>query len=199
MKKNPVIISYAGANLSSLQFAIERIGYDVCISSSHKKIKGASHLFLPGVGEAGDAMNKIKDSSLKEILLKASQPTLGICLGMQLLFSESEEGNTKCLNIINGRATKFENNNHMPVPHMGWNLIKNISKSIITKNINGEQYGYFVHSYLLPQCESTVSTTNYGITFSSIVEKNNFFGTQFHPERSSSYGEKILKNFMEIN
>ncbi len=199
MKKNPIIIAYAGANLSSLQFALKRVGYDVSITSSHNKIRNASHIFLPGVGAAASAMGKIKDNFLIDILVNAKQPTLGICLGMQLLFTSSDEGSAECLDIINGNAQIFEANKNMPVPHMGWNKIKCISESRITKNINDKEFAYFVHSYSLPECQYTIATTDYGKTFSSIVEKDNFFGTQFHPERSSDFGEIILKNFLDID
>ena len=129
MKKNPIIIAYAGANLSSLQFALKRVGYDVSITSSHNKIRNASHIFLPGVGAAASAMGKIKDNFLIDTLVNAKQPTLGICLGMQLLFTSSDEGSAECLDIINGNAQIFEANKNMPVPHMGWNKIKCISES----------------------------------------------------------------------
>lgn len=196
---NLVIIDTNCANLTSVKFAIERLGINPIISDNAHTILSADKLILPGVGTADFAMNEIKNKNLIEVIRQVKKPLLGICLGMQLLGSDSEEGKDnkiQTLNIINTPTQKL--NTHLPLPHMGWNQL-----SILDKNhplfygIDEGEFVYFVHSYRMPVGDNTLATCEYGEKFSAIIGKDNFFGMQFHPEKSGKVGEKLLKNFVE--
>jgi glutamine amidotransferase len=182
-----VIVANGGANIASLRFALERLHVTSCVSAEPQRIRAATHVILPGVGAAADAMLRLKDARLDEVLPALRQPVLGICLGMQLLFESSDEGPTRCLGIIPGRAARIAEAPGHPVPHMGWNTI------------GTNDHAYFVHSYALPVSRATVASTSYGAPFSACVEWRNFFGAQFHPERSASVGARVLQNFLAIH
>ncbi len=196
---NLVIIDTGCANLSSVAFAFERLGAQGVISSDPKVIKTADRVILPGVGSAPFAMAQINERGLVPVVRGLSQPVLGICLGMQLLFQTLEEGAeiTQGFGLIDGDVKTLETQN-LPSPHMGWNTLKIVKDDPIARGLGEEDYAYFVHSYAVPVNEATLVSAEYGSPFSAIVRKNNFWGCQFHPERSSATGAKILKNFLEI-
>lgn len=196
---NLVIIDTGCANLSSVAFAFERLGTQGVISSDPKVIETADRVILPGVGSAPFAMAQINERGLVPVVRGLSQPVLGICLGMQLLFQTLEEGAeiTQGFGLIDGDVKTLETQN-LPSPHMGWNTLKIVKDDPITGGLGEEDYAYFVHSYAVPVNEATLVSAEYGSPFSAIVRKNNFWGCQFHPERSSATGAKILKNFLEI-
>ncbi len=193
------IIDSGGANIASIQFAFERLGVSAELSDDADTIKKSSHIILPGVGSAGSAMKRLKDLSLIEVIRSLTQPVLGICLGMQLLFDFSEEDNIECLGLISGKVLKISSNDKkLIVPHMGWNSLNITDCKWIMKNVPHLSYAYFIHSYAAPVGKSTSVMTCYGENFSAAVRQNNFYGTQFHPERSSVIGSLILKNFLEL-
>lgn len=196
MSPCPVIIATGGANLSSLRFALGRLGVEPVVTEDPKLIKLASHVILPGVGAASDAMSRLKAAKLIHVIRELKQPVLGICLGLQLLYSGSEEDNAVCLNIIPGHASRFSETPSLPVPQMGWNSLTSIKNIPLMQGVKEGDYVYFIHSYALPINEYTCATTNYGTKFSAVVQHNNFYATQFHPERSSRVGSLILANFL---
>lgn len=191
-----VIVDTGCANLSSVNFALQRLGIDAVISSQAKTIKSAKRVILPGVGAAGFAMDNLKKLALVDTITSLSQPVLGICLGMQILFTKSEEGPSSCLDVIPADIEKMQVKN-LPLPHMGWNQLRQVHNSPLLKNVEQNSYVYFVHSYAAPPREYTLAQANYGQPFSAMVQKDNFFGCQFHPERSGKVGAQILKNFCE--
>ena len=192
---NIVIIDYGAGNIKSIQFAFERLGYIAILSSDPEVIQKADRVIFPGVGEASNAMEKLKNSGLDALIPKLKQPVLGICLGMQLLCKHSEENDTKGLGVFDLEVRKFENN--LKVPQMGWNTIYNL-KSELFNGLKEEEYMYLVHSYYAELNDNAIATTNYGLEYATALQKNNFYGVQFHPEKSSVFGEKILKNFIEL-
>ncbi len=196
--RDVVIVANGGANLASLQFALERLAVASVVSADPLRIGAASHVILPGVGAAADAMTRLRQDGLHELIPRLRQPVLGICLGMQLLFEGSEEGRTTCLGIIPGRAERFAEAPGRPVPHIGWNTLDRVRESALTSGLSGADYAYFVHSYALPLGDWTVASTHYGTSFSSCVEWRNFYGTQFHPERSAAVGARLLDNFLSL-
>lgn len=189
------IIKYNAGNIRSVDFALRRLGYDPVITGDHDLIRSADKVIFPGVGEAGTTMKYLKEHRLDQIIRNLQQPVFGICLGLQLLCSLSEEGNTECIGIFSETVRKFEAKNK--VPHMGWNTINHTRGRSLYRELN-RQYVYFVHSYYAPVCEFTAAVTDYIQPFSSALEKDNFFATQFHPEKSGSIGEKILRKFLEL-
>jgi imidazole glycerol-phosphate synthase subunit HisH len=193
-----VIIASGGANLASLQFALQRIGTSSAVSASARKIRAASHIILPGVGAAADAMARLRQNNLDSLIPSLEQPVLGICLGMQLLFEASEEGAAQCLGIIPGRAVRFPRQPGHPVPHMGWNTLSIERPNPLLQGVPNEAYAYFVHSYALQLGPATIASTMYGQPFSACVQWRNFFGAQFHPERSSQVGARLLQNFLAL-
>lgn len=194
-----VIVANGGANIASLQFALERLSVPSALSADPERIRKASHVILPGVGAAADAMRRLRHEHLHEVLPTLRQPVLGICLGMQLLFEASDEGQTQCLGIIPGRALRFAGAPARPVPHMGWNTLNIERECALLRGLGPQDYAYFVHSYALPVSEVTVASTQYGESFSACVQWNNFFGAQFHPERSAAVGARLLRNFLAIH
>ena len=195
---NVVIVAGGGANIASLQFALERLNVPSVVSGDPDAIGAASHVILPGVGAAANAMARLRRDGLHDVIPKLRQPVLGICLGMQLLFESSDEGDTRCLGIIPGRATRFTEAPGRPVPHIGWNTVEIGRDSPLLASMSGGDYAYFVHSYALPVTHATVASTQYGAPFTACVEWGNFFGAQFHPERSAAVGARILQNFLAI-
>jgi len=198
MKRDLVMIGCCGANLASLQFAFSRLGCEIDVSDEPERLAQASHVVLPGVGAAKDAMQRLRRMGLSEVLPTLEVPVLGICLGMQLLFRRSDEEDAECLGIIDAEVERFPDEENLPIPEMGWNQIAFGEASALTNGIASGSYAYFVHSYVAPLGVYTRSVTEYGRSFSSIVEQGNFFGTQFHPERSSVTGARILENFLRI-
>ena len=188
-----VIINYGAGNIQSIKFAIERLGFKAVLSNNPDEIKAADKIIFPGVGEASSAMKMLSESGLNVLIPTLKQPVLGICLGMQLMCNKSEEGNTKGMGIFDVDVIIFTSK--VKVPQMGWNNIYNI-KSDLFKGVAENEYMYLVHSFYAPLCAETIATTNYEIEYSSALKNENFFGTQFHPEKSGDMGEKILKNFL---
>ena len=190
-----VIINYGAGNIQSIMFAIERLGYKAVLSNNPDEIKAADKVIFPGVGEASYAMKMLRESGLDALIPTLKQPVFGICLGMQLMCKHSEEGDTKGLGIFDVDVVKFSSK--VKVPQMGWNTIYNL-KSDLFKGIAENEYMYLVHSYYAPLCAETIATTNYEMEYSSALENDNFYGTQFHPEKSGDIGEKILENFLKL-
>ena len=198
MRKSPVIIATGGANLASLKLALGRLGADVPVTEDPEEIRNATHVILPGVGAARDAMTRLNESGLDRIIPTLKQPVLGICLGMQLLFTSSDEDNTPCLGIVTGVAHKFKAMPELPVPQMGWNQLEILAPSRLLASIGSGEYAYFLHSYALPVGPYTRAAADYGGAFSAVIEHGNFFGAQFHPERSAKLGARLLRNFLEL-
>jgi glutamine amidotransferase len=194
-----VIIDSGGANLASLQFAFERLGEPAEVTSNPARIRAAARVILPGVGSAGDAMTRLRGKGLADLLPSLTQPVLGICLGMQLLFTRSEEGNTDCLGVVPDTVRKLQSSVGLPVPHMGWNQLSPVREDPLLEGISSHDYVYFVHSFAAPVSGVTLASTEYGTSLSAIVRHGNFWGTQFHPERSASVGARVLANFLRID
>jgi glutamine amidotransferase len=189
------IIKYNAGNISSIQNALIKLGYDSIITDNPHEILNADKVILPGVGEASSAMKHLKEKGLDNTIRSLTQPILGICLGQQLMCKYSEEGNTDCIGIFDADVKLFPSDEI--VPHMGWNNFSEI-KGTLMKNINLTDDVYFVHSYYAEINEDTTATCNYILPFSAVMQKNNFYATQFHPEKSAIIGEQILKNFLEL-
>jgi glutamine amidotransferase len=198
MSVDPVMVGCCGANLASLQFAFERLGRPIEVTDDPARLERASHVVLPGVGAARDAMARLREHGLIETLRGLEAPVLGICLGMQLLFRHSSEEDTDCLGVIDARVERLPGTAELPIPEMGWNQLMFERESALTLGLPSGSFAYFVHSYAAPLGPFTRATTEYGRPFSSIVEQGNFLGTQFHPERSSLAGQIILKNFLSL-
>jgi glutamine amidotransferase len=194
-----VIIDSGGANLASLQFAFERLGETAQVTADPTQIKSAARVILPGVGSASDAMTRLRNKGLADLLPSLTQPVLGICLGMQLLFERSEEGNTECLGIIPETVRRLESAQGRPVPHMGWNQLSALRADPLLEGLSDEDYVYFVHSFAVPVSAVTLASAEYGESLSAIVRHLNFWGTQFHPERSASAGARVLANFLKLD
>jgi len=197
-----VIIDNGGANIASLRFALERLGASSHLTADPAELSEARRVILPGVGAAADAMARLRALGLVDLLPRLTQPVLGICLGMQLLFASSEEGDdgedTECLGLIDERVARFPDRAGFPVPHMGWNQLRRESKSPLLDGIADGEYVYFVHSYAAPIGPWTLAASDYGAEFSAAVRRGNFHGVQFHPERSAATGSRVLANFLEL-
>jgi imidazole glycerol-phosphate synthase subunit HisH len=194
-----VIVANGGANIASLQFALQRLEVASAVSADAAEIRAASHVILPGVGAAADAMSRLRRNGLDALIPTLQQPVLGICLGMQLLCEASQEGDARCLGIIPGRAARLAEAHDRPVPHMGWNTIEIRRPCALLEGLADGDYAYFVHSYALDLSPATVASTGYGAPFSACVQWRNFYGAQFHPERSAAVGARLLQNFLAIN
>jgi glutamine amidotransferase len=195
-----VIIDSGGANIASLRAALSRLGTDSIVTTDHGVIRNAPRVFLPGVGSAQDAMSRLRISGLADLIPTLKQPLLGICLGMQILFERSEEGQTSTLGVIPGSVDRLRSAPGLPVPHMGWNQL--VPSSIVDPLLDGVSsldYVYFVHGFAAPAGPFTVATTDYGGNFTSVARRDNFCGTQFHPERSGVVGARILANFLKAS
>jgi glutamine amidotransferase len=193
-----VIIDSGGANLASLQFAFERLGAKTRVSADAAEIRSAPRVILPGVGSAADAMARLHNNHLAALLPSLTQPVLGICLGMQLLFERSEEGETDCLGILPDSVRRLQPMEGRPVPHMGWNQLSPVRQDPLLDGIAPNDYVYFVHSFAVPVSDVTLASADYGVTLSAIVRRGNFWGTQFHPERSAAVGARVLANFLKL-
>ena len=189
------IIDYGAGNVQSVLFALERLGFKGIVTNDWNTIKNADKVIFPGVGEASSAMNTLVDSGLDVLIPTLKQPVLGICLGMQLMCKHSEEGNTNGLGIFDVNVVKFSND--VKVPQMGWNTIYNLNSPLFS-GIKEDEFMYLVHSYYAPLSENTIATTNYELEYSTSLQRDNFFGVQFHPEKSGIFGEQILKNFLNL-
>jgi imidazole glycerol-phosphate synthase subunit HisH len=192
------IIDSGGANIASLQFAVERLGIASDLTTDPQKLLDATHVILPGVGAAADCMARLQSAGIVDTIRSLRQPVLGICVGMQLLFESSEEGEVPCIGLLPGRVRRFENRDGMPVPHMGWNQLELRRESPLLEDISNGDYVYFVHSYAAPTSVDTVASTSYGSSFSAIVQRGNIYGAQFHPERSAKVGSLLLRNFVRM-
>ena len=193
-----VIIQYNAGNIQSVLYALERIGAEAIVTDNQETIMAADKVIFPGVGEASTAMNYLKERNLDQVIQSLKQPLLGICLGMQLMCSFSEENNTNCLGIFNEQVKQFiPTEQSLKVPQMGWNTIHHM-KSDLFKGVTEESYAYFVHGYYASVGEHTIAQTNYILDYSSALHKDNFYGVQFHPEKSAAVGEQIIQNFLNI-
>lgn len=190
-----VIINYGAGNIQSIKFAIKRLGFEAVLSDNEAEIRNADKVIFPGVGEASSAMEKLRATGLDKVIPTLTQPVLGICLGMQLMCNHCEEGNTQGLNIFDVDVVKFDGNEK--VPQIGWNQIESL-KSDLFKGISENEYMYLVHSFYVPLTNEAIATTNYGIKYASALQEKNFYGVQFHPEKSSKAGAQILQNFLEL-
>jgi glutamine amidotransferase len=191
-----VIIDNGGANTASLQFALERLQCEAQVSADPDRIQAATHVILPGVGAAADSMQRLRERRLDRLLPSLTQPVLGICLGMQLLYEASEEGDTRCLGVIRGTARRLATAPGRPVPHMGWNTLSVHRETPLLRGLRSGMRAYFVHSYAVPVGNETIASSDYGEPFSAVVAWRNWFGTQFHPERSGPIGAELLCNFL---
>jgi glutamine amidotransferase len=189
------IIKYNAGNIRSVQNALDRLGYESVITDDPETIRSAEKVIFPGVGEAGSAMRYLKEKNLDILIRSLKQPVLGICLGLQLMCSESEEGNTKCLDIFPNKVRRFQGD--AIIPHMGWNEFERVGGKLM-EGIRHEENVYFVHSYFAELGENTTAICNYIQPFSAVIEKDNFYAAQFHPEKSSGIGERILTNFLRL-
>ena len=187
------IIDYGAGNTQSVKYALKRLGCEGVLTSDKEVISSSDKVIFPGVGQASSAMSKLKLKGLDVLIPNLKQPVLGICLGMQLMCGFSEEGNTDCLKIFDSNVKRFKSS--LKVPQIGWNTVFDLKTSLFD-SINENEYMYLVHSYYVPLLTTTVATTNYGINYSTAIKKNNFIGVQFHPEKSGSQGELVLKNFI---
>lgn len=193
-----VIIKYNAGNIRSVDFALKRLGVSPEITDDIQKIKAADKVIFPGVGEAELTMKYLRKHSLDKLILSLHQPFLGICLGMQLMCKYSEEGDVDCLGIFDLNVKRFVSVQHCDkVPHMGWNQIDDL-KGNLFRQVNAGEFVYFVHSYYVPVCPYTIAKSHYINHFSAAIQKDNYYATQFHPEKSGTIGERILKNFLEL-
>ena len=192
---NVAIIDYDAGNVQSLKFALDKLGVNSILTKDIELISKSDKVIFPGQGAAKNAMNKLHINDLVDLIPKLKQPVLGICLGMQLLFEKTEEGNVKGLGIIKGYVKKFSEK--VKVPQMGWNTLENLESKLFN-NINEGEYMYLVHSYYVPIVPETIGISEYDLKYSIAVKKNNFYGVQFHPEKSSFSGNKLLNNFLKL-
>ncbi len=189
------IIKYNAGNIRSVYFALERLGIEATITDDQEQIRASEKVIFPGVGEASTTMKYLKERKLDILLRELTQPVLGICLGLQLMCAHSDEGDTDCIGIFGLKVKKFEKK--MKVPHMGWNSLQQVRGKLISPDLEG-RFVYFVHSYYAALGENTSAIAEYINPFSAAIERDNFYATQFHPEKSGPVGEKILKNFLKL-
>jgi len=191
------IVDYGAGNVASVANALVSLGQEFRITSSASEINGAEKIIFPGVGQASFAMNQLASRNLINVLQRTKKPLLGICLGMQLLCEFSEEGNTDCLAIFPGKIKQFDPNK-TKVPHIGWNTVRKVSPSPLFDGIRNDEFFYFANSFYLPKSKWTTAATENSVNFTAVIEKDNFHGVQFHPEKSSSAGLQLLKNFINL-
>lgn len=194
---NIVIVKYNAGNIQSVLYALERIGIAAEVSDDKEKIQQADKVIFPGVGEASTAMNYLRERNIDQLLISLKQPVLGICLGMQLMCSSSEEGDTTCMGIFEEKVKRFNKVDDFKVPQIGWNDIYNL-KTPLFNGIPEHSYVYLVHSYYASLGEHTIATTDYISPYSTALHRDNFYGVQFHPEKSAEVGSRLLKNFIEL-
>ena len=191
------IIDYKMGNLRSVENAFKRLGAEFCVTADPDIIRAADRVLLPGVGNAAEAMQNLRDASLVDVIRSLRRPVLGICVGMQVMCRHSEEGDVECLNIFDSHVKRFTPAPDLKVPHMGWNQIGNLETKLF-KSLEGGSYVYFVHSYYPELCPDTIATARHGVMFSAALKYENFYGTQFHPEKSGDVGERIIENFLKL-
>lgn len=194
---NVAIVKYNAGNILSVTYALERLGISPVVTDNIEELQKADRVIFPGVGEASTAMAYLKERNLDVVIKNLEQPVLGICLGMQLLCSYSEENNTNCLSVFDERVVSFLPNGADKIPQVGWNTISDYSSNLF-KGLPANAYCYYVHGYYAALGPDTIATTNYILPYSAALHKNNFYGVQFHPEKSAAVGEKILQNFLDI-
>lgn len=194
-----VIIDNGGGNVASVRYALQRLGVEATVSADAAELRAAARLILPGVGAAREAMTRLRAAGLERVIPALTRPVLGICLGMQLLYAASDEGDTACLGILPGRAERLAGAPGLCVPHMGWNRLAATRASPLLAGIDPGEYAYFVHSYALPVNADTVATCEHGRPFTAVVSRGNFHGVQFHPERSGATGSQLLANFLGLD
>lgn len=195
---NVVIVDSGGANIASLRHAFARLGVDSELSAEPARIRAATHVVLPGVGAAGEGMRRLRERGLVDCVRGLTQPVLGVCLGMQLLFEASEEGGSECLALLPGRVTRLQDGPGIRVPHMGWNTLRLLADSPLTAGFGEADYFYFVHGYAAPVNAVSIAACEHGQIFAALVQKDNFFGAQCHPERSGAAGARLLANFLKV-
>lgn len=193
-----VLIDAGGTNIGSVRYALERLGVDAPLSSDAAEIRAATHVILPGVGAAAPGMARLRETGLVDVVRSLTQPVLGVCLGMQLLFEHSEESDTPCLGLIPARLRLFAKDDGLRVPHMGWNALNPPRQHPLLDGIDAGAFAYFVHSYAAPVGDWTLASCDYGGAFSAVVQHRNFHGAQFHPERSAAVGARLLQNFIAL-
>lgn len=191
------IVDYNMGNIRSVENALRRLGAEWVLTADADEIRRADRVLLPGVGNAAKAMRNLVDRDLVSVIKSLRHPVLGICVGMQVMCRDTEEGNALGIGLFDAHVRKFSADLGVKVPHMGWNTISNLETKLF-KGINGGDYAYFVHSYRAGLCTDTVATCRYGEMFSAALKYENFYGVQFHPEKSGDVGEKIIKNFLEL-
>lgn len=195
------IIDYDTGNLRSVMNALERSGVEYIVTSNIEAIRAADRVILPGVGEASSAMQKLRERGLDTLIPTLKQPVLGICIGMQLMCESSQEGDAECMGIFSTRVVKLPNvesmGERLKVPHVGWDTIEEL-KTPLFKGVEQSSHFYYVHSFCAELCEQSIATTNYGVRFSAALNRDNFYGTQFHPEKSGDVGERVIRNFLEL-
>ncbi len=191
------IVDYKMGNLRSVENALKRLGAEFCVTSDADVIRSADRVLLPGVGNAAEAMENLRVAGLVDVIRSLRRPVLGICVGMQVMCRHSEEGDVDCLNIFDARVRRFTPAPDVKVPHMGWNKIGNLETKLF-KGLEGGSYVYFVHSYYPELCPDTIATSSHGVMFSAALKYENFYGTQFHPEKSGDVGERIIENFLKL-
>jgi glutamine amidotransferase len=199
MAADTVVIDSGGANLASVLFALERLNAPATVTTNPAEVKSAKRVILPGVGAAADVMKRLNVAGLTEVLPTLKQPVFGICVGMQVLFKSSEEGPVDCLGIIPDTVRKLRAEPGLPVPHMGWNTLVTLRDDPLLEGLASSDYVYFVHSYAAPVSDATLARTDYGTPVSAVVRRGNFWGAQFHPERSSTAGSRVLANFLRLS
>lgn len=192
-----VMIDNGGANIASVKAAFARLGAEVSVSSDVEDIRSAERVVLPGVGAAGEGLRRLRASVLDDVIPRLTQPVLGVCLGMQLLFEQSAENATDCLHVFEGRVERLRPGNDVRIPHMGWNRLRVLKTHPVLEGISDDDWFYFVHSYAAPLGNSALAATRHGEDFCTVAGARNFVATQFHPERSGKAGARILKNFLE--
>lgn len=193
---NVVLVDSGGANIGSVRYALQRLGVEAPLTCDAETIRRADRVILPGVGAAAPAMARLREAGLVEVLRGLSQPVLGVCLGMQLLCMHSEEGDVDCLGLIDASVQRFQDNDGLRVPHMGWSEVKACAEHPLFAGDAREGWAYFVHGYRVPVCAATLATCDYGTAFSAAAGQGNFMGVQYHPERSAALGMAVLANFL---
>jgi glutamine amidotransferase len=195
---NVAIVKYNAGNIYSVAHALKRLGINALVTANPSELAAADKVIFPGVGEAFTTMQYLRTHNLDKVICDLKQPVLGICLGMQLMCASSEEGNTDCLGIFDTSVKRFIPQRHEDkVPHMGWNTLSDVKSGLFSDQL-ADKFVYFVHSYYVPVNEHTIATTEYILPFSAAMHKDNFYATQFHPEKSGSVGEMILQNFLNL-
>ena len=193
-----ILVDAGGSNIGSLRYALQRLGVEAELSADAQRIRAARHVILPGVGAAAPAMRRLRDAGLVEVIRALTQPVLGVCLGMQLLFEHSEESDTPCVGVIPGVVRRFAPRAGLRVPHMGWNSLRVERAHPLLDGVDGDAYAYFVHGYAAPLGPAALASADYGGAFAAIVQQGNFHGMQFHPERSGRVGAHLLRNFLTL-